>query len=146
MTGRPIRGRRWRRLRDDSGQATVFVLALLPLLLVFGGLVFDGGAYLTAHTRAVDLAQSAARTGAQQLDLTALRAHDTTRAPIDPAAARAAALRVIRSNGLSGTATATPTRVRVQVTGTGHTRLLGVIGIDTFTVRAAGAATAQQQP
>ena len=43
-------------------------------LFALAGLVLDGGAALTAHGRAADVAQQAARAGADALDGASLRA------------------------------------------------------------------------
>jgi len=132
--------RRRFRLRDEGGQITVAYLILLPALLVFAGLVVDGGAALDLHTHALDVAESAARAGAQQLDLSDLRAGRATTPRLDPNAAAAAATGYVHAAGLTGTATATTATVRVQVAATGRTRLLGVIGIHTLHTHASAAA------
>jgi hypothetical protein len=132
--------RRRARLGGDDGQITVAYLILLPALLVLAGLVVDGGAALDLHTRALDVAESAARAGAQQLDLSALRAGHTLTPRLDPDAATAAADRYVRSAGLAGTAQATTTQVRVEVSAAGRTRLLSVIGIRAFHAHATAAA------
>lgn len=141
---RPVDVRR--RLRDDRGQVSAFVLILLLALLGFGGLVYDGGAALDAKTRALDVAESAARAGAQQLDLTGLREHGSAAAHLDPTAARAAALAWLADQHTTGTATTTPTTVTVTVTATVHTHLLGALGLHTLTVHATGTAHPRQQP
>lgn len=132
--------RRRARLSGDDGQITVAYLILLPALLVLAGLVVDGGAALDLHTRALDVAESAARAGAQQLDLTALRAGRTVTPRLDPDTAAATAERYVRSAGLTGTAQADTTQVHVEVTASGRTRLLGVIGINSFHAHAAASA------
>ncbi|GIL25520.1 pilus assembly protein TadG-related protein [Actinocatenispora comari] len=132
--------RRVGRLGSDDGQITVAYLILLPALLVLAGLVVDGGAALDLHTQALDVAESAARAGAQQLDLTALRAGHTLTPRLDPGAATATAERYVHSAGLAGTAQATTSQVHVEVTASGRTRLLGVIGIDSFHAHAAASA------
>jgi Flp pilus assembly protein TadG len=135
-----------RRTTGDSGQASVFVLILLLCLLAFGGLVYDGGTALTAKTHALDIAESAARAGCQQLDLTALREHGTTAALLNPGRAHAAAVGYLDRARATGTVTATTTQVTVTITSTVRTRLLGAVGIRTLTVHATGVAHPQQQP
>src|SRR6478752_6107801 len=84
MTPRP-RGRRWlpaavthrwTRVRHDpdGGSITAYLLIMTVALVVLAGLVLDGGAALTAHGRAADTAQQAARAGADALDEQSLRA------------------------------------------------------------------------
>jgi hypothetical protein len=62
------------RLGDvEQGVITAFVVVIGVALMLFAGLVYDGGMALRAKVDAVDEASAAARAGAQQLDLTALR-------------------------------------------------------------------------
>jgi Flp pilus assembly protein TadG len=58
----------------QAGSATIFLLAIIPVLVILLGLVYDGGEAYTAHTRALNLAEQAARTGAQEVDLATVRA------------------------------------------------------------------------
>jgi Flp pilus assembly protein TadG len=87
-------------IADQTGSisATIPLLALTVLVLV--GFVFDGGNAITAHRRAVNLAEQAARAGAQHLDLTTLRSVGEYR--LDPAAARSAAAAYLASIGTAG--------------------------------------------
>src|SRR5262245_24388116 len=75
--------RRWG--REDRGSATVFGLFLIVVVLVLAGAMIEGGNAMSARGHATDIAQQAARAGADKLDLTALREHGLVR--IDPAAA-----------------------------------------------------------
>jgi Flp pilus assembly protein TadG len=121
---------------SDSGQIAVFTLALLGLLLALGGLIYDGGTALDTKTQAVDMAESAARAGAQQLDLTALRERAILTPSLDPTRAVAAARAFLTRAHLDGTASATTAQVTVTVTTTVHTHLLAVIGVRTLTIHA----------
>ncbi len=73
----------------ERGAVTVFVTIITVALLAVGGLVADGGRILTARREATNVAESAARAGAQAIDLTALRTTD--RLVLDPPAAISAA-------------------------------------------------------
>jgi Flp pilus assembly protein TadG len=89
--------------RQATGQTgsisiTVPLVALTVLVLV--GFTFDAGNAITAHRRAVNLAEQAARAGAQHLDIAELRAHGRYR--LDPPAAQAAAAAYLASTGNSG--------------------------------------------
>ncbi|MFB6556554.1 pilus assembly protein TadG-related protein, partial [Streptomyces sp. NPDC056405] len=64
---------------DDRGQATAFVIGIAAALWLFAGIVVDGGLALAGKARALDVAQEAARSGAQQLDVGQLRHHDEVR-------------------------------------------------------------------
>ena len=59
--------------RDDRGQVVVAVAGGVVVLWLFAGIVIDGGLALAAAARAQDVAQEAARTGAQQVDVHRLR-------------------------------------------------------------------------
>jgi hypothetical protein len=69
-------------LRDDAGHVTVTTLVLVPALLLVAALVLDAGLALSSKTKALDVAQAAARAGAQHLDLAAYRGSGTVR--VDP--------------------------------------------------------------
>src|SRR6266508_2188904 len=58
---------------DQTGSISASVPLLVLTVLVLVGFVFDGGNAITAHRRAVNLAEQAARAGAQRLDTGALR-------------------------------------------------------------------------
>lgn len=143
-----IAARSWRRAarrrcgRGDAGQVTAFVVILAVALFAVAGLVLDGGLALSAKEQALDEAQAAARTGAQQLDLTAYRTTGTAR--LDPTLAQAAATTWLARANIDGTATATPTTVTVTVHATTHTQLLRLVGVDHLTVSASASATPQR--
>lgn len=134
--------RRWRRawhtLRDDRGSATVFGIFLVVVVLVLAGTVIEGGNAMSARAQATDIAQQAARAGADKLDLAALREDGLVR--IDPAAAQAAAINFLARVGQVGTVTATFAQVRVTVTVTRPGILVPVLGIETLTVQATATA------
>jgi Flp pilus assembly protein TadG len=128
--------RRW--LRDDRGSATVFGLFLIVVVLVLAGAMIEGGNAMSARGHATDVAQQAARAGADKLDLAALREHGLVR--IDPAAAQAAASAFLAQGGETGTVTATPAQVSVTVTVTRPGILVPILGINTLTVHATATA------
>ena len=125
---RRLRGavtRRWTRMRrdEDRGSITAYLLIMTVALVVLAGLVLDGGAALTAHGRAADTAQQAARAGADALDDQSLRATTPSGLTTNPAAARAAAARVLAAaddvgiTQVGGTATATAMPLHGTTTG-----------------------------
>ncbi|MET7949426.1 pilus assembly protein TadG-related protein [Micromonospora sp. NPDC005324] len=142
---RPKAGR-WRRLRertgDDAGQVTPFAVLMTIALLAVAGLVLDAGMALTEKTRALDIAQAAARAGAQELDLYQYRT--TNVAELDPARAASAARAWLASAGANGEATATTTTVTVTVRRTSRTQLLQLVGVRQLDVSASASATAVQ--
>jgi hypothetical protein len=136
--------RRRDRARRDCGQVTPFVVILSTALIAFAGLVFDAGMALSAKTQALDAAQAAARSGAQELDLLAYRTTGVAR--LDPARARATALHWLTAAGLRGEASATTAVVTVTVRRSHRTQLLGLVGVSRLDVSATATATARQGP
>ncbi|WP_433619095.1 hypothetical protein ACQP2P_11290 [Dactylosporangium sp. CA-139114] len=111
-------------------------------LLGVAGLVLDGGLALAAKVQALDVAQAAARAGAQQLDLMQYRT--TNVAVLDSVRASAAARSWLAAAGVDGDATATTTTVTVTVRRASNTQLLQLVGVDQLHVSATATATAVQ--
>ncbi|WP_150253148.1 pilus assembly protein TadG-related protein [Nocardiopsis deserti] len=109
-------------LRDDRGQATAFLVIMATALLLLVALVFDVGAALRERNRNLQLAQEAARAGAQQIDLAAYRADGTV--TLDPTAATTAANTFLADAGVRGTATVNGDVVTVTAQSTYTFRLL----------------------
>ncbi len=84
----------------QTGSISTSVPLLVVTVLVLVGFVFDGGNAITAHRRAVNLAEQAARAGAERLDIAALRSRGVYR--LDRAAARGAAGAYLASTGTTG--------------------------------------------
>jgi len=124
----------------DEGTVTAFAVILTSALLACIGLVVDGGLALTAKVRAVGLAQEAARSGAQDIDLTAYRANGRLALRQDAAIADARAF--LTRAGATGTATATLDSVTVTVDTEQPTTLLRLVGITTLRVSAHATARA----
>lgn len=119
---------------DEDGRVVAFLVVMVAALLLCAGLVLDGGNALAVKSRAIGVAEEAARAGAQQLDLALYRA--TGQARLDQAAAKASAQAFIEAAGFDGAAQATDDTVTVSVSGTAATQLLSVIGIDHLSVGA----------
>lgn len=122
----------------DEGSVTVFVVVLFAAFIMFGGLILDAGGALTDKISAMGVAQEAARTGAQQLDLTLFRQTGTVRLLPDQAVTAARAY--LAQAGATGSATVVDNTITVAVTADHHTQLLGILGLDTLTVTATGSA------
>lgn len=125
--------------RTESGAVTVFVTVFSVALLAMVGLVADGSRVLAARRDAANIAEAAARAGAEALDLHGLR--DTDQVRLDPTAAIARADAYLTTAGYQGTVHATPTEVSVRVTVHRSTLLLGAVGMHSFTVTESGAAS-----
>lgn len=102
-----------RRGGGDRGVASILFAVLGVALLMATGLAVDGGRKLGALSEARDLADNAARAGAQMIDEDAYR---STGVPaIDPAAATARAADYLATQGHTGTVTVNATQVTVTV-------------------------------
>lgn len=134
--------RRLHRLGGDSGQVTPFAVIMIITLMAVGGLVLDAGLALSQKVRALDLAQAAARAGAQKLNLDEYRTSGI--AELEPASAAAAARDWLATAGVDGNATATTTTVTVTVRRTSRTQLLQLVGVRQLAVSATATATAVQ--
>ncbi|WP_414944882.1 hypothetical protein [Amycolatopsis sp. cmx-11-32] len=121
---------------------TAFVLALLIGLLALAGLSLDGGLALASKVRAGGQAESAARAGAQALDLATYRATGTVR--IDPVRARDLAQQYLASIGATGTVQVAGDVVTVEVTAAYRTQLLSLVGINDIHTHGRGAAHPQR--
>ncbi|GAA1025821.1 hypothetical protein GCM10009557_01260 [Virgisporangium ochraceum] len=137
-----MRARTGGRVGSDAGQVTAFAVILTVALLAVAGLVLDGGLALSQKARALDIAQAAARAGAQELDLYKFRTSNV--AELDPARAAAAARTWLASAGADGEATATTTTVTVTVRRTATAQLLQLVGVRELRVLATATATAVQ--
>jgi Putative Flp pilus-assembly TadE/G-like len=142
MTRHPWRCHRTFGVRGDEGQITAFVVVLFAGLFLFAGLVLDGGLALAGKVEAADVAQEAARTGTQQLQVSQLRA--AHRARIDPGRAVQAALASVHAAGDVGQARVTGDAVSVQVTHRQRTQILSLIGIGDLVTTARATARAEQ--
>lgn len=84
----------------ERGAVSIFVAVLAVSFLVVAGLAVDGGRKLGALSQARDLADNAARAGAQMIDDDAYRS--TGVAYLDPDAAAGAAGAYLASTGHTG--------------------------------------------
>jgi len=124
------------RVELERGSLTLFAVVMALGLLAMAGLVVDGGAKLTAQRRANNLAEQAARAGAQAADEAALRAGRTT---LDTSRAQAAAVGYLAGAGYpGGTVTVSDATVDVRVGVTAPTTILGILGIHALTVTGQG--------
>ncbi|MCP2335427.1 TadE/TadG family type IV pilus assembly protein [Actinomadura rupiterrae] len=120
------------RLRDpaerDRGTITLYIVLFTPAVFVLAGLLLDGGRAIHARQRAADMAEQAARAGANQIDTATLR--DTGKVQIDTLNACASAYSLLDDYGQQVDARncdPTPNEVRVSVQITVHPQLLGII-------------------
>jgi Flp pilus assembly protein TadG len=114
---------------------------LTVALLAMAGLVIDGGAAIAARERAADLAEQAARAGADALVPASLRGPSPASIQVDPAAARAAAERVLSLGGATGELTINGRDVTVTAHVPRRALILSAVGINDLTGSATATAT-----
>lgn len=104
---------------DDRGMVSAFVVIFSVALVLMSALVLDGGRMLAEHRETANLADSAARAGAQAISDERVRAGEVH--VLDPDAAVAAACAFLanadRPCGGGTTATAVDSTVTVTVAG-----------------------------
>lgn len=127
---------------DERGTITVFVTIFMVALLMVAGLVFDGGNVLAARREAGNVAESAARAGAQAIDQNSLRSGSGLR--FDPAMAQRRAQEYLTLTGHDGSVTVSNDRVVVSVTIKQRLYILGIGGLAHATVTAEGEARVAQ--
>ena len=122
--------------RGDSGTLSLFVVLFTPVVVLLAALLVDGGIAINARERAADVAQQAARAGANDLDVAALRSGAVE---LDPGACNVATAFVGKYIGIGatpGSCAFVPVNghpgIKVYATVTVRSQLLGLIGIGTF--------------
>lgn len=141
-------GRHWdarQVTRGETGQAMAWVAVMLPLFLSVVGLAIDGGRVFDARRELQNVADSAARAGAMQIDQRVYRQSSGAMIVLDPAAAREAATQYISSQGnnLGATITVGSRTVVVQVSRSVPTSFLRLAGIATVHMTATSPAAAR---
>lgn len=126
----------------DAGAISVIVLLLTGAMFALAGLVWDGGRAITARQHAADLAEQAARAGANDLDLTALRATGADSVDVPHAIADACHYVQVAAPGSGCAATASGDAVTVRVTTRTPTALLGIVGLSSLTTHGYATASA----
>jgi Flp pilus assembly protein TadG len=101
------------RSRRDQGTVTAFVAVVSFALVMVAGMVYDGGQILDGQARARDVAANAARAGAQEIDLDALRDGGTV--ALNPERAIEAAEQYLLEVGVAGRATVVDDQISVEV-------------------------------
>jgi hypothetical protein len=131
-----------RALRGERGQVTAFVTLFAATLLLFAGLVVDGGLTLSARLQALNEAQAAARAGAQAVDLGVYRRQDGQLA-LDPDRAAALAHAYLARTGDTGSVSVRGDQVTVTVHRTQRMQVFALVGITSLSV--SGSATARAE-
>ncbi len=139
-----LRGRVARlRRRRDGGSMSVFVIGLAAVLFGVAGLAIDGGRVINARDRAYDVAEQAARAGANQINVETLRQNGTV--VLDQGAAQSAARAYVLKNSgytITGGSGSTATTVTVALKATIPTTLLSIVNISSLNIEASATASA----
>lgn len=127
---------------QEEGSALVWVVLCLPMLFALLGLIFDGGAAIAGSQQADNVADQAARAGADQLNVSAARSQQSLFGSADSARASRAACDYVNVAlpGASCAVTANADTVTVAVASTVPTQFFGVIGIHTMNIDGSGSA------
>jgi Flp pilus assembly protein TadG len=123
-----------RRLGDEQGSVLITGLLLAVALLMVIGFAVDVGHDFLVKRQLASIADDAALSGSQAIDLPALHQGHLQ---LDPGQARTEALRTVNANpSVTGQATASTGTVTVTVSRRVPTILLGLVGLNTLTITA----------
>jgi Flp pilus assembly protein TadG len=123
-----------RRLIDERGSVLITGLLVWVALLMIVGFAVDIGHAFLVKRQLASIADDAALSGSQAIDLPALH---TGHLQLDPGQARLEALRTIYANpSITGQANATTSTVTVTVRRRVPTILLALVGLKTLTLTA----------
>lgn len=125
--------------RDEEGMVTAFVVLITLALVLFIGLVLDGGYTLAARREAIDEADGAARAAAQSVDPLTRTSHH---AVLDAGAAQAAVDSFLVPTGHQGRAVVAGDTVTVTISFPQRMYILGAGGLFSITVTGHGSARA----
>jgi hypothetical protein len=103
----------------DEGVVTAFVVIFAMVLIFVTGLVLDGGRTLVAYRESRNVADAAARAGAQAIDEEAIRTHSPQL--LDPTLAHTRACAIVAHSGYTCGTTADVVTTDDSVTVTLHT-------------------------
>ncbi len=116
---------------DQSGSLTAFMAVVCLALFVLIGLVVDAGRAVAARAAAMTEAQQAARAGAGELSLAALRSGQID---VDPTAAIRAASAYLASIDQVGSTSVVGQTVTVHIVADEPTVILGIVGVNRIVV------------
>jgi Flp pilus assembly protein TadG len=125
----------------DRGSVALFMAVFTVGLLAMAGLVVDGGTALAARGRAHDVAQQAARAGADSITQASLRNGSPAALAIDPVQASATAQRYLSTAGATGQVSVTRNTVTVKARVPAKATILNAFGISDLSGEATATAT-----
>ncbi len=124
--------------------ATVWMVFTTFIAVIIAAVIVAGGVIVGARAHGYDLAQQAARAGAQQIDAVAYRESGVLR--LDPVRAATAARQFLAAAGATGAVTVTAARITVTATSHQPTPMLASFGVTTVTVTSTASATPTAGP
>jgi Flp pilus assembly protein TadG len=119
-------------MNREEGTLSAFVVVLVTALMLVAGLVLDGGRMIAARREVQDIAQNAARAGANAVSIAGVRAGATA---VDAGRAQAAAHAYLGRVGHTGTVRVTGDLVQVEVSQSVPMLLLSIGGVGPRTVQ-----------
>lgn len=114
----------------NRGSLSAMTVCLTLSAMALVGLVFDGGASINEYMRLSDVAENAARVGAQEI--VGIRAGN---AHIDNHAATVASKKYLQAYGVMGEVSTTRDTITVEVNGAVKYQILGIIGLSRHRLR-----------
>ena len=131
--------------RGDAGAVSIQLLYIAVIGILFAAALYGGGTLFAARSHGYSLAQSAARAGAQQIDLATYRSTGQVR--LDRARAARAAKQYLAARGATATVDkVTVTAITVTATSRQPTPALRPFGYGSVTVTSTASATATVTP
>ncbi len=118
-----------------KGQALVLCAVLLPLFFSVIGLVVDAGMLFSHKRELQNIADSAARAGAMEVDVAVYRRSRGTRVVLDPERAEVAIERYLAGREVSHTAIVKADGVVVRVERQLRLSFLSLLGFGSVTIR-----------
>jgi Flp pilus assembly protein TadG len=120
----------------DRGSMSVFVVIFSLSVILLAGLLVDGGAAINARLKAADIAEQAARGGADQIDVGLLRATGQVRLVADDDVVCGKAQQIVDAQAAEGVemedCSPTLTEVTVVVSAHWDTVFLSMLGFDAY--------------
>lgn len=129
----------------QNGQAIVWTAVMLPLFLSIIGLAIDGGIVFSARRELQNVADSAARAGAMQVDQRVYRDSAGSTVVLDLETARMVAAEYVAGQGagLSSMIAVEPQRVVVEVSRDVPTSFMRMAGVNMVRIAASAPAEAR---
>jgi Flp pilus assembly protein TadG len=117
-------------MKNQRGSLSALTVCIVLSAMTLVGLVFDGGHSVSEYMRLSDIAENAARAGAQEV--TGLRAGELR---IDSRAAISVSQSYLHTHGVNGQVETNKDSVSVEVTGVRRFQILGIIGLSSQRLR-----------